>query len=42
MFPQGCGADARGHGIRILVRTVGLLLVALAVQYVVNGVADRG
>jgi multiple antibiotic resistance protein len=29
-------------GIRILVRIMGLLLVALAVQYFVNGVADLG
>ena len=29
-------------GIRILVRIMGLLLVALAVQYFVNGMADRG
>lgn len=29
-------------GIRILVRVMGLLLVALAVQYFVNGVADLG
>ena len=29
-------------GIRILVRIMGLLLVALAVQYFVNGLADLG
>jgi multiple antibiotic resistance protein len=29
-------------GIRILVRIMGLLLVALAVQYFVNGMADLG
>jgi multiple antibiotic resistance protein len=29
-------------GIRILVRIMGLLLVALAVQYFVNGIADLG
>lgn len=29
-------------GIRILVRIMGLLLVALAVQYLMNGVADLG
>jgi multiple antibiotic resistance protein len=29
-------------GIRILVRVMGLLLVALAVQYFVNGFADLG
>jgi len=29
-------------GIRILVRIMGLLLVALAVQYLVNAVADLG
>jgi multiple antibiotic resistance protein len=29
-------------GIRILVRIMGLLLVALAVQYFVNGFADLG
>jgi multiple antibiotic resistance protein len=32
-----------GHtGIRILVRVMGLLLVALAAQYFVNGLADLG
>lgn len=36
-------ARAMGEtGIRILVRIMGLLLVALAVQYFVNGVADLG
>jgi multiple antibiotic resistance protein len=36
-------ADALGEtGIRILVRVMGLLLVALAVQYFVNGLADLG
>jgi multiple antibiotic resistance protein len=29
-------------GIRILVRVMGLLLVALAAQYFVNGLADLG
>jgi multiple antibiotic resistance protein len=29
-------------GIRILVRIMGLLLVALAVQYFVNGLQDLG
>jgi multiple antibiotic resistance protein len=29
-------------GVRILVRIMGLLLVALAVQYFVNGMADLG
>jgi multiple antibiotic resistance protein len=29
-------------GIRILVRIMGLLLVALAVQYFVNGMVDLG
>ena len=29
-------------GIRILVRVMGLLLVALAVQYFVNGMVDLG
>jgi len=29
-------------GIRILVRVMGLLLVALAVQYFVNGLTDLG
>jgi multiple antibiotic resistance protein len=29
-------------GIRILVRIMGLLLVALAVQYFVNGLVDLG
>jgi multiple antibiotic resistance protein len=29
-------------GIRILVRIMGLLLVALAVQYFVNGLSDLG
>jgi multiple antibiotic resistance protein len=29
-------------GIRILVRIMGLLLVALAAQYFVNGLADLG
>ena len=36
-------AKALGEtGIRILVRVMGLLLVALAVQYFVNGMADLG
>lgn len=36
-------ANALGEtGIRILVRVMGLLLVALAVQYFVNGLADLG
>ncbi len=36
-------ANALGEtGIRILVRIMGLLLVALAVQYFVNGMADLG
>lgn len=36
-------ARAMGEtGIRILVRVMGLLLVALAVQYFVNGLADLG
>ena len=36
-------AKALGEtGIRILVRIMGLLLVALAVQYFVNGMADLG
>jgi multiple antibiotic resistance protein len=29
-------------GIRILVRIMGLLLVALAIQYFLNGLADLG
>jgi multiple antibiotic resistance protein len=29
-------------GIRILIRIMGLLLVALAVQYFVNGLQDLG
>jgi multiple antibiotic resistance protein len=29
-------------GIRILVRIMGLLLVALAMQYFVNGITDLG
>jgi multiple antibiotic resistance protein len=29
-------------GVRILVRIMGLLLVALAVQYFVNGMIDLG
>jgi multiple antibiotic resistance protein len=29
-------------GVRILVRIMGLLLVALAVQYFVNGLVDLG
>ena len=29
-------------GVRILVRIMGLLLVALAVQYFVNGMVDLG
>jgi multiple antibiotic resistance protein len=36
-------ANALGEtGIRILIRVMGLLLVALAVQYFVNGLADLG
>ena len=36
-------ARAMGEtGVRILVRIMGLLLVALAVQYFVNGMADLG
>ena len=36
-------ASALGEtGIRILIRVMGLLLVALAVQYFVNGLADLG
>ena len=36
-------ATALGEtGIRILVRIMGLLLVALAVQYFVNGMVDLG
>ena len=36
-------AQALGEtGVRILVRIMGLLLVALAVQYFVNGMADLG
>jgi multiple antibiotic resistance protein len=36
-------ANALGDtGIRILIRVMGLLLVALAVQYFVNGFVDLG
>jgi multiple antibiotic resistance protein len=36
-------ASALGDtGIRILIRVMGLLLVALAVQYFVNGLVDLG
>jgi hypothetical protein len=36
-------ARAMGEtGVRILVRIMGLLLVALAVQYFVNGMVDLG
>jgi multiple antibiotic resistance protein len=36
-------AKAMGEtGVRILVRIMGLLLVALAVQYFVNGLVDLG
>ena len=38
----GCARLLGETGIRILVRIMGLLLVALAVQYFVNGMADLG
>jgi multiple antibiotic resistance protein len=42
----GAAARVRGvlgeTGIRILVRIMGLLLVALAMQYFVNGLTDLG
>jgi hypothetical protein len=39
----GTGAQLLGEtGIRILVRIMGLLLVALAMQFFVNGLTDLG